>query len=640
MDRLAPEMRELALLHAIQLSFRDAMGQRRRPSPEALLATLRVLGAPVESERDVPDALAARRQELCERGIEPVTVWWEGSPLTLPLTSSARDRSRALEFRLLLEDGGEISLHPRDVEDATFPAGGAGGAGARRRAHFEAASVPRGYHRLRVSGLDGGDRETLLLRAPARAFTPPRKRGWGVFAPVYGLRSRRDWGAGDLTDLAALIRAVADLGCGGVATLPLLATFLDEPFEPSPYSPVSRLFWNELYLDPVRIAEFRASDEARERVGASDACAERDALRRMPLVDYKRVMRAKREILEILATEFFERGSEERRDEFARFLEEKPRTKTYARFRAAVENGRWPGERPTDGLVELQPHEESARRYHLYVQWQCERQLESVAALARSSGFGLYLDVPLGVHGGGFDAWFEQDIFARDVATGAPPDPFFTGGQNWGAPPMHPEKVRQTGYRYFIESLRAIMRYAGVLRFDHVMALHRLYWIPRDLSPDQGVYVRYATEENFAILAIESHRHRTTVVGEDLGTVPEVVRARMRRHAIRSMYVLQYETGPDHDLRSPSPNAVASLNTHDMPPFAGFLSGDDIEERAKYGHVDDVEGQTAERARTRAKLEEVLRQRGLTGGGSHADLFAGATKFLAKSPAELVLVNL
>ena len=172
------------------------------------------------------------------------------------------------------------------------------------------------------------------------------------------------------------------------------------------------------------------------------------------------------------------------------------------------------------------------------------------------------------------------------------------------------------------------------------MALHRLYWIPRDLSPDQGVYVRYATEENFAILAIESHRHRTTVVGEDLGTVPEVVRARMRRHAIRSMYVLQYETGPDHDLRSPSPNAVASLNTHDMPPFAGFLSGDDIDERAKYGHVDDVEGQTAERARTRAKLEEVLRQRGLTGGGSPADLFAGATKFLAKSPAELVLVNL
>ncbi|HSN68134.1 MAG TPA: 4-alpha-glucanotransferase, partial [Thermoanaerobaculia bacterium] len=289
MERLSPELRELALLHAIQLSFRDAMGQRRRPAPDALLATLRVLGAPVESEKDVPDALAARRSELCARGIEPVTVWWEGSPLTLPLTSSTREPSRALEFRLLLEDGGEIALRPRDVEEARFFPGGAGGPGARRRAHFAPVAIPRGYHRLRVAGLDGGDRESLILRAPARAFTPPRRRSWGVFAPVYGLRSRRDWGTGDFTDLAALIRAVADMGGGGVATLPLLATFLEEPFEPSPYSPVSRLFWNEIYLDPVRIAEFRASEAARDRVATSEACAERDALRRLPLVDYRRV---------------------------------------------------------------------------------------------------------------------------------------------------------------------------------------------------------------------------------------------------------------------------------------------------------------------------------------------------------------
>ncbi|HEU5163780.1 MAG TPA: 4-alpha-glucanotransferase, partial [Thermoanaerobaculia bacterium] len=226
------------------------------------------------------------------------------------------------------------------------------------------------------------------------------------------------------------------------------------------------------------------------------------------------------------------------------------------------------------------------------------------------------------------------------VATGAPPDPFFTGGQNWGAPPLHPEKIRQTGYRYFIESLSAIMRYAGVLRFDHVMALHRLYWIPKDHPPDEGVYVRYATEENFAILAIESHRHRTTVVGEDLGTVPEVVRARMRQHGIRSMYVLQYETGPDHSPRSPSPTAVASLNTHDMPPFAGFLSGDDIAERAAHGHVDDEAGQKADRERTRARLQAFLRERNLAEGGSPADLFEGATQFLARSRAELVLVNL
>lgn len=640
MDRLTPELRELALLHSIQLSFRDATGQRRRPSAEALLATLRVLGAPVEHERDVAGALRARREEICARGTEPVAVWWEGSPLTLSLIGADGARPRTLEFRLFLEEGGEILLTPLDVEELRLFSGAPAARYARRRVHFAPASIPRGYHRLRISGLaNGNERETLILRAPARAFTPARRRSWGVFAPVYALRSRRDWGAGDLTDLAALVRGIAGMGGGGVATLPLLATFLEEPFEPSPYSPVSRLFWNELYLDPTRIAEFHASEAARARMDSAESRATREELRRMPLVDYRRVMGAKREVLEILAEEFFETASDERREEFAGFLEEKPRAESYARFRAAVEKDRWPGDAPPDGLIGLREQEERGRRYHLFVQWQCERQMEALAALARSSGFGLYLDVPLLVHGGGFDAWAERDLFAREVATGAPPDAIFTGGQNWGAPPPHPEKMRENGYRYVIESLRSIMRYAGVLRFDHVMSLHRLYWIPRGLPPDEGVYVRYATEENFAILAIESHRHRTTVVGEDLGTVPEIIRARMKRHAIRSMYVLQYEIGPDNPPRNPAPDTVASLNTHDMPPFAGFLSGDDIAERAEHGHVEDVDAQQGERARVRATLARFLRDRALATGDEPAALFEGATRFLANSPADVVLVN-
>ncbi|HEY0590946.1 MAG TPA: 4-alpha-glucanotransferase, partial [Thermoanaerobaculia bacterium] len=640
MDRLPRDLRELALLYSIQLSFRDAMGRRQRPSREALIATLRVLGAPLESERDVGDALRVRREELCARGIEPVAVWWEGAPLSIPVITR-RGATRDLEFRLQLEDGGAITLEPRHLEEARIFSDPCAERYVRRRVHFAPASVPRGYHRLQVRGVfDGEEREMLLMRAPAHAFIPPRRRSWGVFAPVYALRSRRDWGAGDFTDLAALIRTVAEMGGGGVATLPLLATYLDDPFEPSPYSPVSRLFWNELFLDPMRIPEIRESGAARALIESAAACAAREELRALPLVDYRRVMRAKRDVLEILAEEFFENATPARRAEFDAFMDEKPRTESYARFRAAVENGRWPGEVPPDAILELRDEEQKGRRYHLFVQWQCERQLESVAALARSSGFGLYLDVPLGVHGGGYDAWAEREIFARGVATGAPPDPFFTGGQNWGAPPPHPEALRRTGYRYFIESLRAIMRYAGVLRFDHVMALHRLYWIPQGMPADQGVYVRYATEENFAILAIESHRHRTTVIGEDLGTVPEVVRSRMRRHAVRGMYVLQYEIGPYTAPREPSPESVASLNTHDMPPFAGFVLGEDIAVRAEHGHVDDVDAQAGERERTRATLGRFLHEHGLAAGDDTADLFEGATGFLANSRAEIVLVNL
>jgi 4-alpha-glucanotransferase len=636
--RLTHDLRELALLHSIQLSFRDAMGQRRRPSPEAIVATLRVLGAPVETDRDVANALRARREEICSRGTDPVAVWWEGAPLTIAVIGTD-GRERDLRFRLTLEDGGELVLQPRHIERIRLVSDSCAAQFARWRVHFAPESVPRGYHRLRVTGLANADeRDMLILRAPARAFVASKRRSWGVFAPVYGLRSARGWGAGDFTDLASLIRVISGAGGGGVATLPLLATFLDQPFEPSPYSPVSRLFWNEFYLDPARIPEFRASEAARARMEeAAGACRD---LRSADLVDYARVMRLKRDVLEILAEEFFANGSAERREAFARFLDEKPRAESYARFRAAVEKGRWPGDAPPDGLIDLREDEEKGRRYHLFAQWQCERQLEGVAALARSSGFGLYLDVPLGVHGGGYDAWAERALFVRDAATGAPPDPFFTGGQNWGAPPMHPDNLRRSGYRYVIESLRAIMRYAGVLRFDHVMALHRLYWIPNGMPPDEGVYVRYATEENFAILAIESHRHRTTVVGEDLGTVPEIVRARMKRHAVRSMYVLQYEIGPGNTPRTPPADSVASLNTHDMPPFEGFLTGDDIHERAEHGHVDDVAAQTAEREQTKETLNRFLRERGLVPEDGPAPLFEGATRFLANSGAELVLVNL
>ncbi|MGH9458923.1 MAG: 4-alpha-glucanotransferase [Thermoanaerobaculia bacterium] len=634
------ELRELAILHSIQPAYRDASGRRKEASPEGLLATLRALGAPVQSPRDVADALCARREEICRRAIEPVTVWWSGEPLALRVMVEDRHRDAGFRFRIDREDGTTGEIEPLWAHDRPGPE-----LGSRRFVqrwfHFAATRLEPGYHRLHVAW-PGSEHATLVLAAPQRAWsTPNRRRMWGLFAPVYALRSTRDWGVGDLTDFSNFIREIVDFGGSGVATLPLLSTFLSEPFEPSPYAPVSRLFWNELFLDPTRTAEFRTSEAARAMVESAAFREAIDRSRGADFVDYRETMALKRRVLEILTGEFFERAPAARRDELARYQAARPRAEAYARFRAAVEKGRWPGPAPADGLIELEPGEEAGRRYHLYAQWQCERQLESVAGLARSSGFGLYLDFPLGVHGGGFDAWLEHDDFAHEASTGAPPDLLFSGGQDWGAPPLHPECLRQNGYRYLIDSLRAVMRYAGVLRFDHVMALHRLYWIPRGVTAHDGVYVRYAKDEHFAILAIESHRHRTTIVGEDLGTVPAVVRRRMNRHGIRRMYVLQYEIGPGGHVADPTPDAVASLNTHDMPPFAGFLHGTDIGERAAHGQADDEERQRRERAATVEDLARFLESKGYLGPGRRdaAELFRGATEFLARSDAELLLVN-
>lgn len=639
MAGVAREIRELALLYSIQPAYRGMTGERKRASEEGLLATLRALGAPVERREDAAAALRERRLHLCRRTVEPVTTHWIGRPVGLRLILPSSSSGGDLRFRLRLEDGSTRELVAggrRDIAHFSID----GTAYVRRVVEIDPGRVPPGYHDLTISWA-GGEASTLLLSAPERAWERRAEKMWGVFAPVYALRSQRDWGVGDLTDLSHMIRTVADLGGSGVATLPLQAVFLSKPFEPSPYSPVSRQFFNELYLDPERIPEFAVCEAAHAIVGSEEFARERERLRHTELVDYREAAALKRSVVEALAECFFSSAPEERRRQFDAFLRDHPKAEAYARFRAALESGRWP-ERPAHGeLLEITPDEEPARRYHLYAQWQVQRQLESTAGLARSSGFGLYLDFPLGVHGGGFDAWDQREIFAMDASAGAPPDALFTGGQNWGFPPMHPERLRENRYGYLIDSLKASMRFAGVLRFDHVMALHRLFWIPRDLPATEGVYVRYNIEENLAILAIESHRFRSTVVGEDLGTVPAVIQKRMNRHGIHRMYVLQYEIWPGSEVREAPRNSVASLNTHDMPPFAGYWSGRDLEERHRLGQMPDVERERQQRKETTEAFADFVEQRSRQPVSSRdvTSVYGAAMEYLGRGPAELVLAN-
>ena len=247
---------------------------------------------------------------------------------------------------------------------------------------------------------------------------------------------------------------------------------------------------------------------------------------------------------------------------------------------------------------------------------------------------GLYLDFPLGVHPSGSDVREYADIFAKGVAVGAPPDTFFTKGQNWGFQPFHPEALRTSRYEYFRKAIAMHARHADILRIDHVMGLHRLYWIPDGMEAKDGVYVRYDNEELYAILTLESHRHRCAIVGEDLGTVPEYVPKAMQRHGLRRMYVVQYEAKPEKPaLPEPPRMSVASVNTHDMPTFAAFWSGKDIDDRIEQGLLgeDDAEKERATRATIR---EEITRQVG------EGDVLENILVFLAASAAEVVLVNL
>ena len=272
----------------------------------------------------------------------------------------------------------------------------------------------------------------------------------------------------------------------------------------------------------------------------------------------------------------------------------------------------------------------------------------SSGTLSSGSRKLLYLDLPLGTSYDGYDVWRRRDLFALQASAGAPPDDFFTKGQDWGFPPLHPERIREDGHAYFRACFANQLRYAGILRIDHVMGLHRLFWIPNGAGPPEGTYVRYPAEELYAILCLESHRHRARIVGEDLGTVPPYVRPTMARHGLRRMYVVQYELTPARrQALGKIPKAsVACVNTHDMPPFAAFLDALDVDDRVSLGLLDGEEARREKIARQELAraLTDFLRKRGRlpwTGGDPGGEaLLRACLHHLAASAAETVIVNL
>jgi 4-alpha-glucanotransferase len=318
------DLRELARLYGVETSYHNAMGRYVEASPESLLAVLRALGASLESADDTAEALDERRRELAERVIEPVFVAWDGKAPEM-LLRFASDSGR-ITCRFDLEDGERWAW---EKEISSLPPASPTG-----RLLVLPHDLPTGYHHLRVEH-EGRSGEALVISAPTRAFAGDGKPLWGVFLPLYALQTRESWGAGDFSDLERLAEWTAGLGGGVVATLPMLAQFLDEPFEPSPYGPASRLFWNELFLDPRRVPELETCAEAKRLL--AELRKEIEELRKAPLVDYARLMALKRRVLEELARQFFAEPSPDRRDAYEAFAESRPELETYAAFRAVGE---------------------------------------------------------------------------------------------------------------------------------------------------------------------------------------------------------------------------------------------------------------------------------------------------------------
>lgn len=640
-------LRHLARLEGVQLEYLDMAGQRQVASPTALTAVLSALGTQIHEPQDIPGLLRSARARRSQQLVEPVIVVWDGKPVAVRVRSGTSGKRP--EVRLRLEEGQERVLPlVQNANTGYRPRKGVTATVGVNLVHVP--ELPLGYHHLIVRNADQ-ETDALLISAPAQSYADPNARkSWGIFVPVYAAHSSSSWGAGNLSDWRNLGEWAGSLGADVMAGLPLLATFLDCPtVEPSPYSPASRLFWNEFYLDIENVPELALSRGAQKLLRSPGFRHRLEAARSSRLIEYQGQMRLRRRVLEQLTATFFSHDSARQRT-FRRFLRERPEVAKYARFRAACERFQgswhtWP-ERQRNGKLGSADCDQDIVRYYAYTQWLAHEQMQALTTAGKVSNVKFYLDLPLGVHPDSFDVWSHRATFALGANAGAPPDPFFTKGQNWGFAPLHPQRLRESHYRYVLEYLRFQMRHTDLLRIDHVMGLHRLYWIPNGQPAQHGAYVSYPAEEWYALLCLESVRHKTALVGENLGTVPPEVNQIMKRRRLRGMYVLQYEQRPDprEPLPKPSVQSVASLNTHDMPTFAAYLKGKDISDRLDLGLISRREAakERQNRRKSNSQLVAYLRRKGWLRARNPktVDVLSACLAWLSAGPAEFLLINL
>ena len=601
----------------------------------------------METAGDAAAAHRARTAEIWSKPIEPVVVAWRKSGAFV-LRLPARQSSTAVRYRLRLEDGGTQTWTTTSTDGPITESVEIDRARYAARRQKLPSGLPHGYHELTVT-IAGRSHTSFVISSPVRVFGR-QSPTWGCFLPLHALHTKESWGIGDFSDLSSLLAWTRAEGGQVVSMLPLFACFLGEtPFEPSPYLPASRLFLNEVFVDPRNIPEFEDCTAARRLVESSVFQREMATLRAATQVDYRRVMVAKRQVLEVLSQSLARRRGR-RRQALERWTRQQPLAEEYAAFRATGERlgqpwSMWPSRFTPQTILKTRP-DRATVRYHLYAQWIADAQLSAVANQSRTAGHGLYLDHPLGVHPEGFDVWRYPELFARDASAGAPPDELFASGQNWTAPPPHPETARADKYRYFRAALVRQLQKAGTLRLDHVMALHRLFWIPRGFDPTDGVYVRYPSDELYAIISLESHRHRTPIVGENLGTVPRDVNRAMTRHRVAKLYVAQFNLNERsaRPLRPVTTGALACVNTHDTPTFKGFFEGTDIDERLSRGQLEPDEARRLH-TRRRARVAALRRlpapaQAGQPVSDGAIGVLQRCLARLARSRAGLVIASL
>jgi 4-alpha-glucanotransferase len=639
---------ELAQAYGVMTEYVDWRGQPVRVSAETIEAVLTAMGVDTSD----PEAARARRErEPWLRMLPPTVVATRGEPSWVPVHVPDGD---SVEVWVELEDGGarradqvDHWVDPREVEgsrigEATFAV---------------PADLPLGYHTLHARSGETEATAYLIvtppwLGLPERADT---RRQWGFATQLYSVRSAGSWEIGDLTDLTDLaVWSAGELGADYILVNPLHAAEPLAPMEPSPYLPSSRRFFNPSYLRVERIPEYAALPPPERAAVDRLAAGIAPWLTPEDPIDRNASWTAKRAALRIV---YAAPRSAGRRLDYAAYRRREGDALTdFATWNVlAEEHGNdvreWPEEyrrHDSPAVAEFAAAREGRVDFECWLQWLLDEQLQQAQAKAEGAGMrlGIMHDLAVGVHPGGADAWRLQDVYAQGVQVGAPPDPYNQLGQDWSQPPWRPDRLAELGYRPFRDLIGAVLRHAGGVRVDHIIGLFRLWWVPTGRPANEGTYVRYDHAALVGVLALEAHRAGAVVVGEDLGVVAPEARDFLRSRGILGTSILWFEHGPDG---GPLPAeawrewCLASVTTHDLPPTAGYLAGDQVRLQHRLGLLEgdlDAELATA-RAQVDGWLEEV-RRRGLLGPGDQPveDVVEALHRYLALTPARLLCVAL
>ena len=623
------DLRDLARDAGIAVEWKDVNGKDHQVGPGAMRSILAALDLPADSDAAIRDSRERLRRS--REGLPLLCTAIANQPVLLGLPGEP-------EFRLFLE-GGETREGRARQQDGlcTLPS----------------VNEP-GYHRLQIAG-----QETVLAVCPRRGHVvEPGTRPWGLAVQLYSPRRTGDGGIGDFTGLAQLAASAARRGADALAISPVHAQFSADPYRFSPYAPSSRLFLNVLHADPASLGP----EALRAALAATGLADEFVRLESLDLVDWPAAARLRLALFRSMFDAF--RGD----PALTRFREEGGEAlESHARFEALhahlyggdpglwhwkdwPEEFRHPEAPGVEGFARSNAREVE---FHAFLQWIADRGLGAAQAAFKGAGakIGLIADLAVGTDGGGSHGWSRQGQILPGLGVGAPPDIFSPLGQSWGISAFSPRGLRDGGYAAFLEMLRAAMRHAGGVRIDHAMGLARLWMVPQGQDATEGAYLHFPVEDMMRLVALESHRHRAIVVGEDLGTLPEGFRERLDETGVMGLRVLYFEQAKDRSFTPPStwsPGAVAVTTTHDLPTVAGWWRGRDIDWRVQLGLLGEgADGAPLreERAGDRVRLWDAMCESGAAEGpmpaeDDGAEVATAAARHIASAACALALLPL